>query len=70
MNDIEKLPIDKESARLLIGGLRQDIYMLGANDSEFSFIESILVELETGDISPQNAVDQVMAIKERKQSYH
>lgn len=70
MNKIENPALDKENAKLTIGALRQEIYMLGANDSEFSSIDSILAELESGNISPQDAIDQVTAIKEQKQSYH
>lgn len=70
MNKIENPALDKENAKFTIGALRQEIYMLGANDSEFSSIDSILAELESGNISPQDAIDQVTAIKEQKQSYH
>lgn len=70
MNEIENPAFDKENAKLAIGALRQEIYMLGANDSEFSSIDSILSELESGSKSPQDAIDQVTAIKDQKQSYH
>ena len=62
--------ITKEQAIADIMGLRQYIYLLGANDSEFNEIDKILKDLDDGKIEPINAVQAVAKIEARKQDYH
>jgi len=62
--------LDKEHAKENVMFIRQNIYMLGANDSEFSDIDKILKDLEDGAIEPEEAVRQAWVIENSKQDYH
>lgn len=61
-------PIEK--AELEIKIILQDMYVMGANDSEKSDIDSILIKMKSSEISPEEAIKQAMAIKNSKQDYH
>jgi hypothetical protein len=62
--------LDKDHARENIMFIRQNIYMLGANDREFSEIDIILKDLEDGAIEPEEAVRRAFVIENSKQDYH
>lgn len=68
--DNQEEPITKEEALNQIMAIRQEVYMMGANDFEFSAIDEIVKNLESEEISPQEAVSRVYKIKEGKSDYH
>ncbi|MFH1111760.1 MAG: hypothetical protein V1712_01680 [Patescibacteria group bacterium] len=53
-----------------IMAIQQEIYMMGANDSEFSVIKGILERLRNKEISAEEAIAQANQIKNNKQDYH
>lgn len=55
---------------LIIEGLRQQIYMMGANDVENSQIDLIISRYKKGDISAEESIQQVTEILNNKQDYH
>jgi hypothetical protein len=67
---LETEDIDKEKAREIIMSLWQEIYAMGANDSEHDSIKKILDKLDKGDIEPAEAVETVRKIRYSKQDYH
>ena len=54
----------------IINHLRQQIYMMGANDSENNKINEIIKKMESGEITGEEAVKEVALILESKQDYH
>lgn len=54
----------------IIEGLRQQIYMMGANDVEFGQIDSILNSFKNGDISGDEAAAKAQTVLDGKQNYH
>lgn len=54
----------------IIEWLKQQIYMLGANDVEFSIVDGIIKQYKEGQISGDEAVKKVTFILESKQNYH
>ncbi len=66
----EKEPLTKEQARDEIMFIRQQVYLMAANDSELPEINRILEELEANKIDPNDAVEKVYQIKNSKQDYH
>lgn len=53
-----------------IEGIRQQIYMLGANDVEFSQLNVILDSFKKGEISGDEAIIKAQTILNSKQDYH
>ena len=53
-----------------INCIRQQIYMMGANDSENNKINEIINSMKLGEISGEEAVREVNLILESKQDYH
>ena len=51
-------------------GIYCEIAAMGNNDYELVAIEGILVNLEKGKCSPEDALRQVHEIRDRKSSYH
>jgi hypothetical protein len=62
--------LTKEQALAYIDAAKQEIALLGANDAEFSLIDSIEDALSAGTISSKEALRQVQEIKNRKMDYH
>lgn len=50
--------------------IRQEIYLMGANSSEFSDIDFILQRLHAGDITPEDAIIEAEKIESSKTDYH
>lgn len=61
---VEKTPED------VIMMIRQEVYMMGANDYEIPALDRLLEELRKGKITPEEAIKQARAIQARKQDYH
>lgn len=53
-----------------IQNLMQQIATMGANDSEFNQIREIMEGVLSGELSPDEGVRQVIAIRDGKQDYH
>jgi hypothetical protein len=73
---IERLDAEKEINEkskdpiIIIEGLRQQIYMMGANDSENSQVNAIVDMYKRGEIEGEEAIQKVTAILNNKQDYH
>ena len=68
--ELEKKIIKKDQARCQILAIQGEVYLMGANDSEFNSFDKILEKLEKGEIAPSLAVDEAIKIKDSKQDYH
>lgn len=55
---------------VIIEGLRQQIYMMGANDSENTQINVIIEKYKTGEIEGVEAIQCVTELLNSKQDYH
>lgn len=55
---------------VIIEGLRQQIYMMGANDSENAQINVIIEKYKTGEIEGPEAIQCVTELLNSKQDYH
>lgn len=53
-----------------IEGIIQQVYALGANDSEIPTLRGILQRLKSGEIDKDQAVREARAIEARKMDYH
>jgi hypothetical protein len=74
MTEGENINPDLESrkiqADIQISAIIQNIYMLGANDHEFSTIEDIRQKMKSGVITPEQAVAEAKKIENAKMDYH
>jgi hypothetical protein len=61
---------DIETAEAEIAMIRQDIYMMGANDTEMSDLDAIVASLRDGTYSPEEALRKARKIGDRKMDYH
>lgn len=61
---------NKDDAKNEIEGIRELIYMMGANDYEFDAIKNILDRLENGRVEPDKAIEEAREIMGSKQNYH
>ena len=66
----ESEKITQKEARERVSMVLQDVAAMGANDSEFFEISQILKNLEEGNITPEQAVQEAEQIKSSKQDYH
>lgn len=66
----KRSPINLEAAESEIAAIRQDIYMMGANDTEMSDLAAILESLRNGTYSPEEAIQKARGISDRKMDYH
>ncbi len=64
------IPVSIESALASIAEIRQQIALMGANDSEFFLIGQITDKLSKGEIEPAEAVAEARSILNGKQDYH
>lgn len=53
-----------------IMAIRQEIGMMGANDYEIPAVDQIIEKFEKGEYTPEEALQEVNAIKNRKADYH
>ncbi len=53
-----------------LGALRQDVYRMGANDSEIPEIDRIIEQFRNGECTAEEALAKVYKIKNSKQDYH
>jgi hypothetical protein len=59
-----------ESAKNEIEAIRQEIYMMGANDYEIPAIDKLIERLERNECSPEEALKKALTIKGGKADYH
>lgn len=59
-------PIDAKEAKDQILMIRDEVYAMGANDYEMPALARILENLEKGELTPEKALEEAYAIKERK----
>ena len=55
---------------MIVGGIRDEVALLGANDSEIPTINELLEKLRRNELSPEEAVRLAKAIRDRKADYH
>lgn len=60
----------EETPEDVIMMIRQEVYMMGANDYEIPELDRLLEKLRKGEIKPKDALAQARAIQARKQDYH
>ena len=74
MNSFEsRQPTESNADRNVLNELnavRQEVYLMGANDSEIPEIDEIIERFNKGEIGREEALAQVSSIKNRKQDYH
>jgi hypothetical protein len=57
-------------AMMKVQGIMAEVSVMGANDSEFEGFRQILTELQAGKITPNEAVNQAINIRDGKMDYH
>jgi hypothetical protein len=62
--------VDIKQAVMIIGEIRQQVGIMGANDYEIPALDSILNALNEGECTPEEAVKQAHIIRDRKSDYH
>ncbi len=67
---MEESNLTIEQAEAIIGGLFQQMSMMGAQDVEPALVEEIKRKLRAGETSPENAVSEVREILASKMDYH
>lgn len=50
--------------------IRQEVYLMGANDVEMTDFNNILGKLQRGECSAEEAIEAARAIQMRKMDYH
>ena len=70
MEGIPQLPLSQNEALGQISLAEQRIMLLGANDYEGPAIARIKAGVISGDLSPEEGVEQVLAIEAEKNAYH
>lgn len=62
--------IQREQAVMIVGAMKQEAAMMGANDFEIPALDSLLEALNQGQITPEEAIAQAHKIVSRKTDYH
>jgi hypothetical protein len=62
--------ISIETAEAEINMIMQEVAVMGANDSEMGALRDIQTKLRSQSISPKEAIEQAVSIRESKQDYH
>lgn len=62
--------IQKEQAVMIIGEIKQQVAVMGANDFEIPALDNLLMALNQGEITPEEAIAQAHKIVDRKTDYH
>lgn len=63
-------PNGNQEALNELNALRQEVYMMGANDYEIPAIDELIQKLEKGECTPEEALSQAESIKSKKADYH
>lgn len=63
-------PMSISSATNEILAIRDEVAVMGANDSEIPNLNRIIEKLEKGEINPLDAIKAAREIQDRKASYH
>lgn len=69
---MERIPnkSQKEQAVMIIGEMKQQAAVMGANDFEIPSLDNLLIALNQGEITPEEAIEQAHKIVDRKADYH
>lgn len=59
-----------EQAIMVIGELKQQAAIMGANDFEIPALDAIMESLNEGECTPEEAIRSATAIVDRKSDYH
>ena len=57
-------------AMMRVQGIMAEVSVLGANDYEMPALQRLLAELQSGDITPQEAIAKALVIQAGKMDYH
>ncbi len=68
-NSMEKPPVTAAEAIAYIQAKRQECMVMGANDSESGDFDHLLTEVNSGRLSPEEAMKQANDIREGKMEY-
>jgi predicted RNA-binding protein associated with RNAse of E/G family len=60
----------KEQAVMIIGEMKQQAAVMGANDFEIPALDNLLIALNQGEITPEEAIAEAHKIVNRKTDYH
>jgi len=63
---LAKTSVSLENALATIAGIRQQIAVMGANDSEFFLLGQVVDKLSKGDIGTDEAVQEAQSILSNK----
>jgi len=61
---------DKDQAVLAIGGILDQVSVMGVNDREIPVLRRLMDEVRSGDTDPGKALEEARAILASKQDYH
>ena len=67
---LETPPMTKEEAHIAIEEVRQRVALMGANDSEFSLLNEILLNMDKDEMTPDEAVEEANKVFSGKMNYH
>jgi len=67
---IETPTMTKEEARMRIEEVRQRVALMGANDSEFSLLNEILLNMDKDEMTPDEAIEEANKVLSGKTDYH
>ena len=59
-----------EQAVMIIGELKQQAAIMGANDFEIPALNALIESLKEGECTPEEAIRSAMAMVNRKSDYH
>jgi hypothetical protein len=60
----------KDEARMRIEEVRQRAALMGANDSEFSLLNEILLNMDKDEMTPDEALEEANKVLSGKMDYH
>ena len=66
----EEPRLSVEEARMEVRRLWGDMGVMGANDHESAAVQEILEQLDTGEITPEDAVARAQKLLDSKMDYH
>lgn len=63
-------PMTKDEMRMRIEEVRQRAALMGANDSEFSLLNEILLNMDKDEMTPDEALEEANKVLSGKMDYH
>jgi hypothetical protein len=68
--DDEEKRKEVEQAILVVGEIKQQVAIMGANDFEIPALDNILRALNESQVTAQEAIKEATLIRDRKSDYH